>query len=186
MVNSDKNNAFGDEIRMLRLKKGLGLRELASRAGISRTYLSYIELGVHGPPSPEKVIELARVLEENPDRLLRLAGHLDPKVREILAENQENLSPMIRTFSLEDRHPLERVFFTFGLSLRNLDAHGAIPKKPSLEVLLEALEEATFRMLPETRFAIASMMADLADLWIQELKLEETNQSLHEGQEPLK
>lgn len=37
--------SFGDKIKVLRLEKGYSQEELASRAGIDRTYISDIEKG---------------------------------------------------------------------------------------------------------------------------------------------
>ena len=37
--------SFGDKIKLLRLEKGYSQEELASRAGIDRTYISDIEKG---------------------------------------------------------------------------------------------------------------------------------------------
>jgi transcriptional regulator with XRE-family HTH domain len=87
---------FGGEIKALRKEKNMGLRELARATDISSTYLSYIEQGIHGPPSPEKVKKLAAALGENPDRLLRVAGHVDPALSEWMKSRQETIGPAVR------------------------------------------------------------------------------------------
>jgi len=63
----DKNLAveFGEKLRELRLQKGIGLRELAIRAGISKTYLSYIEKGVHGLLQLPRLLPSLRHWERN-------------------------------------------------------------------------------------------------------------------------
>lgn len=96
MVIEQNEKTFGEEIRRLRTEKGMSLRELAKEADISNTYLSYIERGVHGPPSADKVKKLSFVLGANPDHLLKLAGHNDPEIAEWLRSKQEDLNPAIR------------------------------------------------------------------------------------------
>ena len=66
--------AFGPMLRALRQQKGIGLRQLAARVGISPPYLSNIETGKFPPPSDEKVRMIARELDEDPDRLLAKAS----------------------------------------------------------------------------------------------------------------
>jgi XRE family transcriptional regulator, master regulator for biofilm formation len=99
MVDETRAKEFGREIKALRTAMNMGVRELARATEISKTYLSYIEKGVHGPPSPEKVIKLAEALKENPDRLLTLAGHVDPTVAEWARQNQEAIGPSVRSAS---------------------------------------------------------------------------------------
>lgn len=70
----DRNIQFGAEIRRLRQLKGFGLREFASKAGISASYLSLIERGKVAPPSMEKIRDLAKELDEAEAELLEL-GH---------------------------------------------------------------------------------------------------------------
>ena len=53
---------FGSSLRKLREQAGLSQRQLASKAGISFTYLSKIENGVMPPPSEEVILKLAEVL----------------------------------------------------------------------------------------------------------------------------
>ena len=52
--------AFGAVVRNLRLEKGLSQEELAFEVGISRNYVSLVELGQHSP-SLDKIGKLAKV-----------------------------------------------------------------------------------------------------------------------------
>lgn len=65
---------FGRKLRELRRERGLGLRELARRAGIDHTRLSKIERGLRPPPEPTLILRLAQALEAEPLALARLSG----------------------------------------------------------------------------------------------------------------
>ncbi|MBB5211470.1 helix-turn-helix domain-containing protein [Microbulbifer hydrolyticus] len=71
---------FGETLRNLRVAQDLGLREAAVKAGISPAYLSRIERGKEGPPSPEVIKHLARVMAADPDVLFRLSSSTDPEM----------------------------------------------------------------------------------------------------------
>lgn len=73
-------NSFGEIIRDLRVAQNLGLRETATKVGISPAYLSRIERGKESPPRPEVIKELAKVLAADPDVLFRLSSSTDPEV----------------------------------------------------------------------------------------------------------
>ena len=75
---------FGETIRDLRTAQKLGLRETATKAGISRAYLSSIERGKESPPRPEVIKEMARVLASDPDILFRLPSSTDLEVVDYL------------------------------------------------------------------------------------------------------
>ena len=83
---------FGETIRELRVAQDLGLRETATKVGISPTYLSRIERGKERPPRPELIKELARVLAADPDVLFRLSSSTDPEVVDYLHAQTEALN----------------------------------------------------------------------------------------------
>lgn len=83
---------FGETIRDLRLAKDLGLRETAVKVGMSPAYLSRIERGKEGPPSPEMIKALASYLAADPDVLFRLSASTDPEVVEFLHSSPEVMS----------------------------------------------------------------------------------------------
>ena len=73
---------FGETIRDLRVAQDLGLRETATKVGISPAYLSRIERGKERPPRPEVIKELA-------DVLFRLSSSTDPEVVDYLHDQPE-------------------------------------------------------------------------------------------------
>lgn len=83
---------FGDIIRELRVAQALGLREAATKVGISPAYLSRIERGKERPPRPETIKELAKILAADPDVLFRLASSTDPDVIEYLLKHPEAMN----------------------------------------------------------------------------------------------
>lgn len=80
---------FGETIRDLRVAQDLGLRETATKVGISPAYLSRIERGKERPPRPEVIKELAKVLAADPDVLFRLSSSTDPEVVDYLHDQPE-------------------------------------------------------------------------------------------------
>jgi len=86
---------FGETIRDLRVAQDLGLRETATKVGISPAYLSRIERGKERPPSPEVIKELAKVLAADPDVLFRLSSSTDPEVVDYL-HNQPEVMSLLR------------------------------------------------------------------------------------------
>lgn len=70
----------------------LGLRETAAKVSISPTYLSRIERGMEGPPRPDVIKALAKVLAADPDVLFRLSSATDPDVVDYLHEQPEALN----------------------------------------------------------------------------------------------
>jgi HTH-type transcriptional regulator, competence development regulator len=76
---------FGQRIRRLRQERGLGLRHTAARAGMSATFLSRIENGEERtPPSEEKIGALSRVLGDEFDVLMTLAGRIPEEVERVI------------------------------------------------------------------------------------------------------
>ena len=75
---------FGQTLRDLRVAQELGLRETATKVGISPAYLSRIERSKERPPRPEVIKELAKVLAADPDVLFRLSSSTDPDIVDYL------------------------------------------------------------------------------------------------------
>jgi transcriptional regulator with XRE-family HTH domain len=88
---------FGERIRRIRMARGLGLRETATKVGISATYLSRIETNEEKTPPAEKVIQtLANLLGDNFDELMSLAGRIPTDVTEYFTKDP-GLPAFLRT-----------------------------------------------------------------------------------------
>jgi transcriptional regulator with XRE-family HTH domain len=88
---------FGARVRRLREEREIGLRPFARMIGFSATYLSKIERGELPPPAEERIKEIARLLDQNADELLALAGKVASDVREIIKEQPQAMASFLRT-----------------------------------------------------------------------------------------
>lgn len=61
---------IGERIRKLRRKKRYSITELAKRAGVSKSYLSYIERDVQKNPSLQFLTKIAETLDTSMEYLL--------------------------------------------------------------------------------------------------------------------
>lgn len=68
---------FYEQLRDLRRRKGFSIREVADRSGVSAAYISQIENGQRGTPSPEILQKLSEGLESSYAELMKMAGYLD-------------------------------------------------------------------------------------------------------------
>lgn len=88
---------LGARIRRKRLERGLGLRQAAKLAGVSSTYLCRIETTAEThPPAEDALRRLARVLRDDHDVLMQLAGRIPADVELILIDDL-NMPLFVRT-----------------------------------------------------------------------------------------
>jgi transcriptional regulator with XRE-family HTH domain len=92
----EPNQAFGARVRQLREARGIGLRRFAKVVELSPTYLSKVERGQLPPPAEDKVLAIARELDQDPDILLAMAGRVATDVTEVIKRHPRELSPLIR------------------------------------------------------------------------------------------
>src|SRR5712692_9246889 len=71
-------NVLGEELRRLRMEKGVTLREVEKATELSRAYLSQLENGKAEQPSPRVLHKLAEFYEVSYHRLMESAGYLRP------------------------------------------------------------------------------------------------------------
>lgn len=64
-------NHFGERLKSLRIDAGMSQKQLADRLGVSVTVVSYYENSSR-TPSPERVVDLARIFHVTTDFLLGL------------------------------------------------------------------------------------------------------------------
>jgi HTH-type transcriptional regulator, competence development regulator len=94
---------FGEALRELRQQKGIGLRELAARVGISPSYLSNVETAKFPPPSEETLCLIAQELGQHPDQMLAQAGKISSDLPKIIEKHPREFAAILRSLrSLEE------------------------------------------------------------------------------------
>ena len=83
------NKTFGETIKNLRIKAGIGLRELARIIDKSPGYLSDVENGRVPPPSEAIILEIAKALEVDKSELLIVARKVDPELSAYVAQQPQ-------------------------------------------------------------------------------------------------
>jgi transcriptional regulator with XRE-family HTH domain len=68
---------FRTFLKETRQARGLSIRQLARMSGVSNAYLSQVETGARGVPSPRILRRLARPLATTPTKLLEIAGYIN-------------------------------------------------------------------------------------------------------------
>lgn len=74
---------FGERVRALRAARGVSLKEMAAELLISSAYLSALEHGKRGQPSPQLVRQICAyfgIIWDEAEELERLAGLSHPRV----------------------------------------------------------------------------------------------------------
>jgi transcriptional regulator with XRE-family HTH domain len=84
----DRQETFGDRIRLARARERMTLRDLGGRAGTTASYLSDIENDRRIPSEP-LVRRLAEILALDPDDLLAAAGRLGDETDRYLRRTPE-------------------------------------------------------------------------------------------------
>ena len=103
-----KLNKFGTFIRELRLKKGIGQRNLAEKIGIAASYLNDIEKNKRTAPKINIINKLSTILETDKNYLHDLAGFskkgVAPDISEYIESNPKIISLIrsIRENNLND------------------------------------------------------------------------------------
>lgn len=72
-----KAEEFGKYLRNLRKERGLTIRQIEVFSGVSNSYLSLVENGKRGIPSPEILEKLAPVYKVPYEQLMTAAGYLE-------------------------------------------------------------------------------------------------------------
>jgi HTH-type transcriptional regulator, competence development regulator len=94
---SGTEEGFGARVRRLREAREIGLRPFARMIGVSATYLSKIERDELPPPAEARVKEIARLLDQDPDELLALAGRVASDVSDIIKAQPREMASFLRT-----------------------------------------------------------------------------------------
>ncbi|MEK3975552.1 helix-turn-helix domain-containing protein [Psychrobacillus sp. FSL K6-1267] len=78
---------FGEVIKKARNVRGLTLRELAEKAGISHPYLSQLENSKNNNPSPQIVFNLSKILEIPLEEIMTVSDFTDEMIYELRTYN---------------------------------------------------------------------------------------------------
>src|SRR5690348_13126172 len=70
---------FYDKLKDLRKTSEYTIREVADRSGVSAAYISQLENGNRGIPSPEILMKLSEGLNVSYKELMNIAGYLELK-----------------------------------------------------------------------------------------------------------
>jgi HTH-type transcriptional regulator, competence development regulator len=97
---------FGQRVRQLREARRIKLRDFAEQVGLSATYLSQAERGEAWPPAEEKVLAIARALDQDPDELLALAGRVASDLTAVIRAHPRSVARLLRAI---DRLPPEGI-----------------------------------------------------------------------------
>lgn len=121
--------ALGEWIKSSRTAQGMSQRELADRAGLSRSYLCDIERGRGTKPSVESLDGIASALGVDRTELLRVAGILEPVLEPEESARERKLIAVYRGLSERNRQALE----AFGRFLLNEEQHWVQPTLVDLD-----------------------------------------------------
>jgi len=129
----DGGNDLGVWIRTNRLLQHVSQRELADRAGISRSYLCDIERGRGTKPSVEALNRIALALGAARTDVLREAGILEPNLNPQELSREQKLVALFRGLSDESQFALER----FARYLLSEEQHWVQPRLVDEELHVE-------------------------------------------------
>jgi transcriptional regulator with XRE-family HTH domain len=85
------------------------VRKVAARIGVQPSYVSKVERCEAAPPSEATILKWARVLGEDPDVLLALAGKVSADLREVIVRRPTLFAELIRQLKDAPDNALLRV-----------------------------------------------------------------------------
>ncbi|NQX66275.1 helix-turn-helix transcriptional regulator [Paenibacillus alba] len=100
---------FYDKLKDMRKLKGFTIRELADRSGVSAAYISQLENGNRGIPSPEVLMKLSEGLNTSYSELMDIAGYLESSPS---TENFQSNPVNLRRFLRENELMFDGVLLT--------------------------------------------------------------------------
>lgn len=109
---------LGENIRYLRQGKNLSLADLATKSGVSKTYISDLENGLGGRPNVQYLYKIALALETTIDSLISLS--LKPAHRKAAnpAPAKEPLPPGLEEFARQERLEPQQIDMLAKLNFR--------------------------------------------------------------------
>jgi len=150
---------LGRTISKLRDDKGWSQRELGRRAGVSNTAISKLESG-DAEPTNNTIVRVALALGQDPEELLRLAGHL-PSIPPPTDLDTE-ICQRFRCLSMADKQAVAHIVF----SLTGVEAEADLPQAVSAHPPATAEQESGKTILSEAGqqelLAIALTLQEMA------------------------
>jgi len=95
--------------RLRRDDPRFSVRQVAERIGVEPSFLSKVERDEVPPPSEEKIIALARELDEDADVLLALAGKVSTDLQRVIRKRPELFAALIRELKNMPDHAVLRL-----------------------------------------------------------------------------
>jgi transcriptional regulator with XRE-family HTH domain len=95
--------------RLRRDDPRFSVRQVAERIGVEPSFLSKVERDETPPPSEEKIIALARELDEDADVLLALAGKVSSDLQRVIRKRPELFAALIREIKNLPDHAVLRL-----------------------------------------------------------------------------
>jgi transcriptional regulator with XRE-family HTH domain len=92
-----KQETFGQTLRRLREEAQISLRTFAKMVDRTPTYISKIERDELDPPAETVVKEMARILKQNENDMIALAGRIPSDLPEIIRQQPREMALMLRT-----------------------------------------------------------------------------------------
>lgn len=100
-----KNRDLSEVLRELRSAKGLSLRQVEKKTGISNAYLSQLENGKIEKPSPHILHKLAEIYDTSYEDIMKLAGYLQKREGEKV---RDHVMSDVAFSAMQDLSPEEK------------------------------------------------------------------------------
>ena len=117
-----KLSPFSRLLSELRRRHGLLQKDLAELVGIEQTYLSALETGIKGPPTPDFVARLQKALNLDANAIKALEEAVDNSQRKmsLSADAPEEVFEVFNEFrrQLDTIHPSQLQLFRMALALK--------------------------------------------------------------------
>ncbi|MEK8126305.1 helix-turn-helix transcriptional regulator [Paenibacillus filicis] len=101
---------FYEQLKGMRRTKGFTIRELADRSGVSAAYISQLENGNRGVPSPDVLMKLSEGLNTPYTELMKIAGYLEKPAGELNASSKPRIN--LRRFLQENDFIFDHIELT--------------------------------------------------------------------------
>lgn len=85
------------------------VRQVAARIGVEPSFLSKVERGIEPPPSEEKIVAIAKQLNEDKDVLLAMAGKVSSDLKKIICRRPALFAQLIRDLKRMPDHAVLRI-----------------------------------------------------------------------------